>query len=170
MPQAKEPDSADRRADLIDRIMAEFDAWMHRMASTHATEFADVGLTMSQAKVLYLVQVVGTLRMSELATRLGVTLSTTSGLVERLVEAGLVVRRDDPADRRQVILSLTDAAVGLLDRMRELNAGHMRRMLAHVSEADLAVIERSIHVLAEATERMQAEPSTDQQPSERDPK
>lgn len=170
MSEAKEPESSDRRADLIDRIMAEFDAWMHRMASTHATEFADVDLTMSQAKVLYLVQVVGTLRMSGLATRLGVTLSTTSGLVERLVEAGLVVRRDDPADRRQVILSLTDAAAGLLDRMRELNTGHMRRMLAHVSAVDLAVIERSIHVLAEATERMQAEPTIDQPPSERDPK
>ncbi len=148
MPETKELYSADRRAGLIDRIMAEFDAWMHRMASTHATEFADVGLTMSQAKVLYLVQVVGTLRMSELATRLGVTLSTTSGLIERLVEAGLVIRQDDPADRRQVILSLTEDAARLLDRMRELNAGHMRRMLAHFIDSDLAVIVRSIHFLA----------------------
>jgi DNA-binding MarR family transcriptional regulator len=135
----------------IDRIMTTFDHFMHRLAATHAPEFTEVGMTMSQAKVLYLVQSNdGALRMSELAGRLGVTLSTTSGLVDRLVEAGLVDRQDDPADRRQVILALTPAGAARLDRMRELNADHMRRMLAHVSDRDLPVLEQAIRIFDEA--------------------
>jgi DNA-binding MarR family transcriptional regulator len=156
----------DREA-VLDRVMTGFEAFMHRMAVTHADEFTDIGLTMAQAKVLYLVQAMEPLRMSELAARLGVTLSTTSGLVERLVEASLLTRRDDPADRRQVMLSLTETGAVRLDRMRELNAGHMRRMLAQVSDADLLVVERSIGILAEAADRLRPGPTPN--PSERDP-
>jgi DNA-binding MarR family transcriptional regulator len=162
---SKPNDTAEREM-ILARVMAGFDAFMHRMAVSHADEFTDIGLTMAQAKVLYLVQAMAPLRMSELAARLGVTLSTTSGLVERLVEADFVVRRDDPADRRQVILTLTETGDIRLDRMRELNAGHMRRMLALMSDADLATVERSIQILTEAADRLLS--GTPSKPTERD--
>ena len=46
---------------------------MHRVASAHAPEFLDVGVTMSQAKVLYLLMHVGPVPDVELAARLGVS-------------------------------------------------------------------------------------------------
>jgi DNA-binding MarR family transcriptional regulator len=138
------------RDALIDRVMERFDAFMHRIAATHAHEFTEVGMTMAQAKLLYHVQSATALRMSELATRLGVAISTTSGLVDRLVDAGLLDRKDDPADRRQVVVTLTGRGTATLDRMRELNAAHLRRMLDHVSDADLTTIERAIRILGEA--------------------
>jgi DNA-binding MarR family transcriptional regulator len=49
----------------------------------------------------------GELSMSEIAHRLGVTVSTSSGAVERLVELGLLARSDDPNNRRQVRVSVT---------------------------------------------------------------
>ena len=42
----------------------------------------------------------GDLHMSELVARLGVTLPTVSGIVDRLVEHGLVGRRAVESDRR----------------------------------------------------------------------
>jgi DNA-binding MarR family transcriptional regulator len=150
-------DTTDREARLA-RVMTGFDAFMQRMAASHAPEFSEVGLTMSQAKVLYLVQASAPLGLSELAGRLGVGVSTASGLVERLVEAGLLDRRDDPVDRRHVLLSLTDTGTASLDRMRELNTGHMRLMLEHVSDADLATIDRAIRALTEAAAEMTSSP------------
>jgi DNA-binding MarR family transcriptional regulator len=137
---------------VMSRVLAGFDAFMHRMMSTHAPEFIEVGMTMSQAKVLYLVHVAGELRMSELSARLGVTLSTTSGLVERLVESGFLARHDDPADRRQVVLAITDNGIAQLDRLRELNAYHLGAMLARVRDEDLLVIERAIQVMTTAAD------------------
>ncbi len=148
------PNDSPDRATLLANVMTGFDAFMQRMAATHAPEFTEVGMTMSQAKVLYLVQASTPLGMSELAARLGVTVSTASGLVERLVEAGLVDRRDDPADRRQVLLTMTDVGAASLDRMRELNAGHMRAMLDRVATADLATVDRSIRILTKAVTEM----------------
>ena len=139
----------EREAD-VERIVAAYESMMHRVASTHAPEFLEVGVTMSQAKVLYLVQAEPDLRMSDLSARLGVSLSTVSGVVDRLVDQGLLTRRDDPADRRHVVLRITDAGSTQLQLFRELNAGQMRTLLARIDAADLAVVERALDVLAAA--------------------
>ena len=85
----------DREA-AVERVIAAFEKMMHRVATAHAPEFLEVGVTMSQAKVLYLVQAAPGLRMSDLSARLGVSLSTVSGVVDRLVDQGLLERRTTP--------------------------------------------------------------------------
>lgn len=111
---------------------------------------------MPQAKVLYLLSV-GDLSMSELVARLGVTLPTVSGVVDRLVDRGLIVRRADPSDRRRVFVGITPAGAELLDRFRDLNARQVGALLAVLDDADLdqvrgflAVLDRGISRLAPA--------------------
>jgi DNA-binding MarR family transcriptional regulator len=147
------------REAVIDRIVATNEAMMHSMASAHAPEFLAVVVTMSQAKVLYLVQAARGLRMSDLSARLGVSLSTVSGVVDRLVDQGLLNRRDDPADRRHVVLRLTDAGATQLQLFRELNEGQIRTLLSGLGAADLVVIGQALDVLAAAAARQAAAPS-----------
>lgn len=45
-----------------------------------------------------------------LGTRLGITSASTTALVDRLERLGLVRRAADPADRRRVVIEVTDAA------------------------------------------------------------
>ena len=133
-------------ADL-ERILAVFDDFMHRLMASHAPELNAIDLTMSQTKALYLVLSVEQLRMSELAARLGITSSTATGVVDGLVSLGLLARHEDPADRRQVVVSATAEAEGTLESFRELNSRRMREMLARVDAADLAVVERALRIL-----------------------
>lgn len=137
-------------AASIERIAAIYATLMHRVASAHAPEFVGVGVTMSQAKVLYLVQAEPDIRMSGLAARLGVTLPSLSGVVDRLVDQGLLTRRDDPADRRQALVRITEAGISELELFRELNDRQVRNLLARLDPADLDVVERALHVLAAA--------------------
>ncbi|HYN48396.1 MAG TPA: MarR family transcriptional regulator [Candidatus Nanopelagicales bacterium] len=153
MPETRaayDPAPDPERRARVERVVASYETLMHRVASTHAPEFLGVGVTMSQAKVLYLVQADPGLRMSELSARLGVSLSTVSGVVDRLVDQGLLNRRDDPADRRQVVLRITDAGTTQLELFRELNAGQFRDLLTRIDEADLEVVERALAILAAA--------------------
>jgi DNA-binding MarR family transcriptional regulator len=142
--------AAGERDALVDRVVAAYDTLMHRVASAHAPEFVGVGVTMSQAKVLYLVQAEPDIRMSDLAGRLGVTLPSISGVVDRLVDQGLLTRRDDPADRRQALVRISDAGIDQLELFRELNARQVRILLARLDMTDLAVIERALDILATA--------------------
>jgi len=126
---------------------------MHRLIEGHAPEFTEVGVTMAQAKVLYVVAAAGELRMSELASRLGVGMSAASEQVDRLVDLGFLTRRSDAADRRQVVVTTTPAAVELLERFRELNQRQLRELLERLDADELAVVDRSIEIFANAMDR-----------------
>ena len=154
MPEV--PATYDSRVDpdrdaSCERVVAAVETLMHRVAMAHAPEFLEVGVTMSQAKVLYLVQAARDLRMSDLSARLGVSLSTISGVVDRLVDQDLLARRDDPADRRHVVVRITETGSSQLQLFRELNAGQVRALLSRVDVADLAIVERAVDILAAAS-------------------
>ena len=88
--------------------------------------------------------------MSELAARLGVTSSTATGQVDRLVELELIVRHEDPADRRQVVVKATPKAEATMEHLLELNSRRMRELLARVEPRDLGVVRRALLVLDDA--------------------
>ena len=126
---------------------------MHGLAGGHAPEFLEIDVTMPQAKLLYLLGAAGDLHMADLVSRLGVSLSTVSELVDRVVDHGLVLRREDPADRRQVVGALTPAGRAFIDRFRELSAVEMRRLLALLDTEELDSVRRALAALARAAER-----------------
>jgi DNA-binding MarR family transcriptional regulator len=136
----------------LDRALEAFEVLQHRLMAVHAPEFTSVDLTMAQAKLLYVVTASGDLSMSEVAHRLGVTISTASGAVDHLVSVGLLSRVDDPANRRQVVVSVTPFGLETLEQLRELSTRQLRALFEVVSDDDLAVIERSIRILADAVE------------------
>lgn len=129
---------------------------MQRLAGGHATDFLEIDVTMPQAKVLYLVSAAGELRMSDLVAQLGVSLSTVSGLVDRVVDHGLAIRHDDPTDRRHVVVSLTAAGRSFVDRFHELNAAEVRALLVLLDDDDLDHVARAADALGEAATKLLA--------------
>jgi DNA-binding MarR family transcriptional regulator len=153
-PQPKDFDIATTRHAAVDEVIAGYEALMQRLADTHAPEFLEIAVSMPQAKLLYLLGALGDLHMSDLVHRLGVSLSTISGLVDRIVDQGLAARREDPEDRRQVVVALTPAGASFIDRFRELNARQMRELLELVGDDDLELIRRALGALADAAARL----------------
>jgi DNA-binding MarR family transcriptional regulator len=142
------------RAAAIDEVIAGYEALMQGLADSHAPEFLEIAITMPQAKLLYLLGAAGDLHMSDLVLRLGVSLSTVSGLVDRIVDHGLAHRREDPVDRRQVVVGLTAAGAALIDHFRELNARQMRSLLEVLDDAELDSVQRALTALARAADRV----------------
>ncbi|MGZ4146713.1 MAG: MarR family winged helix-turn-helix transcriptional regulator, partial [Actinomycetota bacterium] len=60
-----------------------------------------------------------------------------------LVEAGLVKRESDPADRRVAWLSVTPEGAKLLGRARRRKEAFLVRRLRHLDPEELAVLERA---------------------------
>jgi DNA-binding MarR family transcriptional regulator len=138
---------------------------MQRLSEGHAPEFLEIDITMPQAKLLYLLGAVGELHMSELVTHLGVSLSTISGLVDKVVDHGLAYRRDDPADRRQVVVGLTPAGTAFIDRFRELNARQMRELVSVLDDEELDLVRRALAALAGAATRVVPDESPAERPA-----
>jgi DNA-binding MarR family transcriptional regulator len=149
--QPKDPAiNASSRSAAIEQVIAGYDELMHRLADGHAPEFLEIAVTMPQAKLLYLLGATGDMHMSDLVARLGVSLSTISGLVDRIVDHGLAYRRDDPDDRRQVVVGLTPAGTAFIDHFRELNARQMRDLLGHLDDGDLEHVQIGLEALSRA--------------------
>ncbi|WP_413451161.1 MarR family transcriptional regulator [Georgenia phoenicis] len=64
-------------------------------------------LTMQQLKLVALLATHGPLGGHDLARHLEVSMPTVSGIVDRLVERGMVERREDPSDRRVRLTALS---------------------------------------------------------------
>jgi DNA-binding MarR family transcriptional regulator len=135
-------------------VVAAYDRLHRLLAPMHASDLLDLDLTVAQLKTLYVAAAAGPIRMSELAVRLGTAASTTSEVVDRLVQVELLERTDDPSDRRQVLVLATPGARERLDRINELGRDRLRELLATLPSADdLGTIERAIHLLTEAAAR-----------------
>ena len=141
------------RDEAARRIVEAYDALMARLMAAHRPEFLEIGVTMPQAKVLYLLEAAGSVHMSQLVAMLGVSLSTVSGLVDRLVDQGLASRSDDPADRRQVVVAPTPAGAALMQRFRELNSRELTRLLGTLSDGELETLAPAMESLARAAAR-----------------
>ena len=65
-------------------------------------------LTLPQFRLMVVLHSRGQLNHRMLAEHLGVTPSTATRMVDRLVAVGMVVRSENPQSRREVLLDLTD--------------------------------------------------------------
>ena len=77
-----------------------------------------------------------TLRLMELARRIGTTDPTTSRAVDGLVMLGLVERHDDPDDRRALRLAATATGKRRVERRRRLVAAALATPLAALKPAE----------------------------------
>jgi DNA-binding MarR family transcriptional regulator len=152
MTQSNHPLAPNHRQPAIERALETFEAFQQRLMSIHAADFAALDVTMAQAKLLYVVAAAGELTMSEVAQRVGVSISTASAAVDRLVATGLLARSEDPSNRRQVRVSITATGIENLEQLRELSLRQMRELLERVPDADLGVIEHATRILMAAIE------------------
>jgi hypothetical protein len=56
------------------------------------------------------------------------------------------------------VIAITPTGAEHVERFRELNAGQLRSLLAHIETDDLAVVERAVGVLSAATAAQSGDP------------
>lgn len=75
----------------------------------------DTGLTLAQLLVLQALADAGQLAVKDISIRLGVSQATMTSVIDRMVSKGLVRRDKSDIDRRQTMISLTEAGQAKLD-------------------------------------------------------
>lgn len=94
-------------------------------------------LTLRQLQVLAIVRGRPGVTGQELSQTLRVSTPTVSGLVDRLVGKGLLTRAPDPADRRRILLSVSQEAHRMLTEMESLRAQVRDEVLTRLTATEL---------------------------------
>jgi DNA-binding MarR family transcriptional regulator len=124
---------------LMDRLDAELDH--------HGLSLADYEILVHLSG-----EAAGELRMTELAARTLVSRSGLTRRLDRLVDGGLVERRNCPTDRRGVFAVLTDEG---RRRLKEAAPTHVegvrRHFIAQLSGQDLQKLTASLNAVVESS-------------------
>lgn len=89
----------------------------------------------------------GPLRMSELAEKVGSSLASMSGVVDRLEARGFVARTQSQVDRRVVTVELTEAGQAAMLAFRRDMTERLRAVVAPLDTAELAELTRLLKKL-----------------------
>jgi DNA-binding MarR family transcriptional regulator len=134
----------------IDDALAGYKRFHHMLLTSTARKWRDLDISMQQLRAMYFLRDEEEASIGRLAELFGIGLPAASLLADRLVRTGYAVRRDDPADRRRVLLSLTRSGSRLVTELREGSHSLLRRWMASLSPADLEALTRGWHALADA--------------------
>lgn len=156
------------RDRIITDILEQYRDLIQSMNRDMPHAFVDVNLTMPQLKTLMSLYGNERATMGELAEALGASVSTLTGIVDRLVDHGLVARENDPHDRRVVVVRLTTEGTGLVDQIFLCARDRLGRVAAQLTDEELEVVDRGFQLLAHAVHRATASVPV-APPSEEDP-
>ena len=126
--------SGRRKEKLIESTMALAGQAFGELFPFLPADWLNMDLTAAQLRTLLLLYTRGPCRMTEVAGALGVTMATGTGVIDRMVERGIVERDSDPDDRRLVICRLSPQGqrmVADLWRSWGERAGILLRALDH---------------------------------------
>lgn len=87
----------------------------HRVRAMRARKSSCGQLTLSQLNAMSIIREREQITIKELAAALEVSAPSASAMVERLVEMGVVVRRQSEVDRREVRVSVSPGIIRELD-------------------------------------------------------
>ncbi len=135
------------KSEAIDRILSRVEGAFRQLLPLAHQELLDLDLTTPQLKVVLLLYLGGPARMSALASALGVTLATATGVVDRLMDRGMVLRENSSEDRRVVVCRLSEKGHELTDRLYISARERARDLLQGLTEAQLNKLDEALSSL-----------------------
>lgn len=118
------------------------------------TDYPWETLPMARVELLQVLAEHSPVRISDLAARQRLAVSTVSGLIGQMIGAGLVARGVDPADRRASVVTLTDEG---REQLADWTRAHERRLdtaLAALDDLDQAAVIAALPALTRLAEQL----------------
>jgi MarR family transcriptional regulator for hemolysin len=125
-------EAASELLEVVPLIMREIRSEMRSQSSPE--------LTVPQFRALAFVNRNKGASLSAVANHMGLTLPSTSRLVDVLIARRLLTREDNPADRRRVKLGVTNRGLTLLENSRRGTLNYLAKKLRGISASDRKII------------------------------
>ena len=128
--------------------------FMHRSMRNSIRFSKDRGLSMSQVGALFHIHH-GTTGVSDIGDDLGVSSAAASQMLERLVQQGLIVRSEDPQDRRVKQIILTGEGHKLLDDIIQTRQSWLNDLADLLTPEEKDRVLGALNILVEKTNQLE---------------
>jgi len=120
--------------------------------SYRVEDWMKVDLTIDQLKSLIFIYSQGKISFKDLAKALGISCSNITGLADRLIQNGLLIRNQNPKDRRIQYLMLTEKGRKTIDNIKQKTNQELIRLLSTLNIEELAALEKGLSALIKSAE------------------
>jgi DNA-binding MarR family transcriptional regulator len=127
-------------------------------AVAHSLASVEEKVSVPGLRVLVMVRSGGALNLSSVAESLGVNASSASRTCERLVNSGLLDRRESVYDRRHVSLTLTDEGNRFVDEVMEERRAVLARVMQEMPPRSQRSLIIGLKAFVSAAESLSSNP------------
>jgi DNA-binding MarR family transcriptional regulator len=140
--------------EAVDEVVAAVLTASRVLVGVSARSLAQVeeSVTLTQFRTLVVLDGHGPSRLNLLAERLDVTASTALRMVDRLISAGLVDRRENAHDRREVVIDLTTEGRRLVRKVTRKRRSEIERIVLGMPVARRRELVRALVAFAGAAD------------------
>ena len=142
------PVPTDAESLAADATLAASRALLGVVARSMVSALDDV--TLPQFRVLVVLSSAGPTRMGVIAERMGVSPSTFSRFIDRMVAGGWVERASSPDSRREVLLELTRSGRDLVEEVTTRRRAHISGVLSSMTIDQQAAVGAAFQAFADA--------------------
>jgi DNA-binding MarR family transcriptional regulator len=148
-------------ADVQELVTAVLTA-SRALVSVSARSLAGVEdvVTVPQFRTLVVMDAHGELNLNGLAALLDVTPSTALRMVDRLLVADLVTRRDNPGNRREVLLGLTEQGKRVVARVTSKRRAEITKIVTAMPAAQRGELVAALRAFADAAGELEPRPES----------
>lgn len=104
----------------------------YRIRSSGREVLRDFPITPAQFDVLQYIYFSGDKRMTDVSNYLGITKSTTTGLVQRIVELGYLKKDKSNRDRRSYIIKITNSGKRIIQKVIEKRVEYIKGIIEKI--------------------------------------
>ncbi len=123
---------------------------IRKLGLLERSEATCCAMTFSQCTALVEIGRGGFLSVNQLAERLDLDKSTVSRSSDKLVADGLLLREEDPNDRRYVVLKLSDKGLQIYRDIEQRMADYFETVIADINPKERQQLLVSLQLLTEA--------------------
>lgn len=133
------------------------EASMHRSFHAFIRHNRESDLSLSQVNALFRLYHHGSGPVNELANYLGITTAAVSQLLDPLFDAGLVLRSENPDDRRMKLIALTEKGKLLVEKSMNTRHAWLSELSQVLSDSEKAELLPAIKLLNQRTQTLKVE-------------
>lgn len=130
--------------EYLTYLLAQADRQLHRQLEA---EFRTEGIPVEQWRVLKVLADGNGRSMRELADAVLLNHPTLTKIIDRMVSSALVYRVPDPADRRKVLIFISDRGRALSRRLGDLASNHQASIVESYGDKETTQLKRLLETL-----------------------
>lgn len=148
----------DKSDQFLDTLGSWMRIFMHNSMHRALLYSKECGWSMSQLGTLMVIHKRGATAISDIGEEMGISNPAASQMLDRMVQDGLIIRTEDPTDRRVKLVHLTEKGLEILHGSLQARQSWLPEVAEKLTDSEKEHIRHALDILIEKAQELGCPP------------